>query len=65
MNSKKLVIEFVVVFTITLVVPVLVTLLWNIIGHGESTINWGISFLFAFLFSILLTWRKWQEMKAK
>jgi hypothetical protein len=65
MNSKHLVIEFVVVFTITLVVPALVTFLWNLIRHGDSTTNWGISFMFAFLFSILLTWRKWQKMNAK
>ena len=65
MSIKKLAIEFITVFTITLFVPVLVTLLWNLIQHGESTINWGISFMFAFLFSILLMWKKWQEMKTK
>ena len=65
MSIKKLGIEFVAVFTITLVTAAIVTLLWNIIGHGERAIDWETSFLFAVLFGILLAWRKWREMKAK
>ena len=48
-------IEFITVFTLNLVVPALVKSLWNLIRNQDSTINWGISFMFAFLFSILLT----------
>ncbi|MCC6145949.1 MAG: hypothetical protein IT308_00120 [Anaerolineaceae bacterium] len=65
MSIKKLAIRFIAVFTIALVAPALVTLLWNLIQHGDRTINWGTTFMFAFLFSILLTWRKWREMKTK
>jgi hypothetical protein len=55
MNNKKLVVEFVAVFAITLVTAAMVTFLWNIIGHAESTMDWETSFLFAILFGIIQT----------
>jgi hypothetical protein len=65
MNIKKLVVEFVTVFTVALVTVALVTLLWNIIGHGASTIDWETSFRFAIIFGIILTWAKSREIKEK
>jgi hypothetical protein len=47
MNIKKLVVEFVTVFAVALVTTAIVIFLWNIIGHGESTIDWETSFRFA------------------
>ena len=61
MNIKKLVVEFVTVFAVTLVTVALVTFLWNIIGHGESTVDWETSFRFAVIFGIILTWVKSRE----
>lgn len=58
MNIKKLVLEFVTVFAVALAAVALVTFLWNLIGHGESTIDWETSFRFALLFGIILTWTK-------
>jgi hypothetical protein len=43
----------------------MVTFLWNIIGHGESTIDWETSFRFAIMFGIILTWAKSREIKEK
>jgi hypothetical protein len=63
MNIKKLVVEFVTVFAVALVVTVIVTFLWNIIGHGASTIDWETSFRFAIVFGIILTWVKSRESK--
>ena len=63
MNIKKLVVEFVTVFVVTLVVTAIVTFLWNIIGHGASTIDWETSFRFAIIFGIILTWVKSREIK--
>ena len=63
MNIKKLVVEFVAVFAVALVAVLIVTFLWNIIGHGESTIDWETSFRFAFIFGIILTWVNSQEIK--
>ncbi len=65
MNIKKLVVAFVTVFAVALVTTALVTFLWNIIGHGESSIDWGTSFRLAIIFGIVLTRIKSREMKEK
>ncbi len=65
MNIKKLVVEFVTVFAVTLVTVALVTFLWNIIGHGESIVDWETSFRFATIFGVILTWVKSREPKEK
>ena len=65
MNIKKLAVEFVTVFAVTLVTTAIVTFLWNIIGHGVSTIDWETSFRFAIIFGIILTWVKSREIKEK
>jgi hypothetical protein len=65
MNIKKLAVEFVTVFAVALVTIVVVTFLWNVIGHGESTVDWETSFRFAILFGIILTWAKSRESKEK
>ena len=56
MNIKKLLVDFVTVFAVTLIVSVVVTLLANLIVHGASTIDWEASFRFAILFGIILSW---------
>jgi hypothetical protein len=65
MNIKKLVVEFGTVFAVALVTVALVTFLWNLIGHGESAIDWETSFRFAIIFGIILTWVKSREIKEK
>ena len=65
MNIKKLVVEFVTVFAVVLVITAIVTFLWNIIGHGESTVDWEISFSFAITFGIILIWARLREIKDK
>ena len=63
MNIKKLVVEFVTVFTIALATTAIVTYLWNLIGHGASAVDWETSFRFAIVFGIILTWVKSRETK--
>jgi hypothetical protein len=65
MSIRKLVVEFVIVFVVSLVTTALVTFLWNIIGHGTGTIDWETSFRFAVIFGIILTWAKSRETKEK
>jgi H+/Cl- antiporter ClcA len=65
MKIKRLVIAFVSVFAIALVTVALVTFLWNLIGNGESTVDWETSFSFAIMFGIILTWTKSREIKEK
>ena len=47
---KKLISEFITVFAVALATMALVTFLWNLIGHGESTVDWETSFRFAVIF---------------
>jgi len=54
MSIKKLLVDFVTVFAVSLIVSIIVTLLWNLIVHGASTIDWETSFRFAILFGIIL-----------
>lgn len=65
MNIKKLGVEFGTVFAIAFVTTVLVTFLWNIIGHGTSAIDWETSFRFAIIFGIILTWAKSRETRER
>ncbi len=63
MNIKILVIEFGTVFAVTLVTVALVTFLWNIIGHGESSVDLETSIRFAITFGIIFSWLKSRETK--
>ena len=65
MNIKELIVEFRTVFGVTLVTVALVTFLWNLIGHGESAVDWETSFRFATIFGIILTWIKSRETQEK
>ena len=65
MNIKKLVVEFGTVFAIAFVAVALVTLLWNFIVHGESSVDWQTSFSFAITFGIILIWARLREIKDK
>ncbi len=55
---KNLIVEFVTVFAVTLVTAAMVTFIWNIIGHTESTVDWETSFRLAITFGFILTWVK-------
>jgi hypothetical protein len=65
MNIRKLLVDFVTVFAVTLIVSVIVTLLWNLIVHGASTIDWEGSFRFAILFGIIFAWIESRRGKEK
>lgn len=56
MNIKRLVVDFITVFAVTLILSVIVTLFWGLIAHGVGIIDWESSFRFAILFGIILTW---------
>lgn len=65
MNIKRLLIDFVTVFAVALVVSAIVTLLWNLIVHGASTIDWETSFRFSIILGIILTWMETRRSKEK
>jgi len=64
-NIKKILIDFVVVFALTLVVSAIVTFLWNLIRHGVGTIEWETAFRLAIIIGIVLTWIRVREKKEK
>ncbi len=65
MHIKMLLVDFVTLFAVALVVSAIVTLLWNLIVHGASTIDWETSFRFAIIFGIILTWTEARRNKEK
>jgi hypothetical protein len=64
MNIKRLLVDSVTVFTVTLIVCAIVTLLGNLIVHGASTIEWETSFRFAILFGIIIPWIETRRSKS-
>ena len=56
MNIKRLLVGFVTFFAVSLTVSAIVTLLWNFIVHGASTVDWEASIGFAILFGIIVSW---------
>ena len=56
MHVKRLLVDSVTVFAITLGVTAVVTLLWNIIGHRAVRVDWETSFRFAIVLGIILPW---------
>jgi hypothetical protein len=65
MNIKKLLVDFVAVFAVSLIVSVIVTLLGNLIVHGASSIDWQTSFYFAIVFGIIFSWIGTRRCKEK
>lgn len=65
MTIKKLIFEFALEFVVTLVIVIIVTFLWNLIGYGTKTIDWETSFRFAILFGILLTWANHRRSRSE
>jgi hypothetical protein len=56
MNTKRLLVDFLTVFALTFIVTGIVTLLWNLIFHEASTIDWETSFRYAIVFGIIFSW---------
>jgi len=55
MNIKRLLVDAMTVFSVSLVVSIIVSLHWNLIVHG-SRIDWETSFRFAILLGIIVPW---------
>ncbi len=53
MDIKKIATEFILVFTITLLVTLGVTFLWSLVFYGVAIIDLETSFRFATLFGII------------
>ena len=56
MNIKRLLVDIVTVFLVSLAISMVVSLLWNLIVHRASTIDWETSFRFAIVLGIIVPW---------
>jgi hypothetical protein len=65
MIIRRVLVDFLNVFVLTLIVSVIVTLFSNLIVHGASTIDWETSIRFAILFGIILPWIETRRSKEK
>lgn len=54
MKTKDFVVEGLVAFVVTLIVSVVVTFLWNLIGHSTGSIDWETSFRTATVFAVIV-----------
>lgn len=54
MEIKKFLIDFVILFCITLVINAIVIYLWNLIRHGEGAFDWELSFALSVAIGIAL-----------
>jgi len=63
MNIKNVLVDALTVFSVTMIVTVIVLLLWDIIVHRTSTIDWKTSFRFAILLGIILPWIETRRRK--
>ena len=55
-NLKRALLDGVSVFSISLIVSMLVTFLWNLAVHRRGVIDWETSVRFALLLGIIVPW---------
>jgi len=56
MKVGKIITEFVVAFILAFVVSAIVSLLWNLIAHGSTVVDWGSSLRLGIIFGIIAPW---------
>ena len=56
MRMWRLVVDGVVVFSVTLVISMVVSALWNVIAHKTTAIDWETSVRFAIVLGIIVPW---------
>ncbi len=56
MSIRRSVVDAVIVFCVTLVISMVVSVLWNVIAHRPPTIDWETSVRFAIVLAILVPW---------
>lgn len=61
MSLKKMILEFMSVFMITLVLAVFVQLIWNFSTHHVWNVDWEMPFTFAVILGFFMTLRKEKE----
>jgi ATP/ADP translocase len=63
MQSRGWFVDFVIRFIVIFVTTIVVTLLWNLIEHRNSNIDWPLSFCLAIILGIALPIIRRKEKK--
>ena len=56
MSIRRVVVDAAIVFSVTLVTSMVVSVLWNVIAHKTTTIDWETSVRFAVVLGIIVPW---------
>ncbi len=56
MSLRRWVVNVVIVFSVTLVTSMVVSVLWDLIVHRTTAIDWETSFRFAIVLGIIVPW---------
>jgi high-affinity Fe2+/Pb2+ permease len=64
MNWREWFIDLIVVFAVALAAGIGVTLVWNLIGHHEATVEWKTAFTLAIVLGIVLSLSKARSAKS-
>ncbi len=63
MSTKKILFDFLAIFSITLVSAILSTFLYSLIVHGTGMVDWETSFRLAFILGIVLSFANERKRK--
>ncbi len=55
MKARKTIVNFILIFAITLIVSAGVTFIWSLSFHPTTKVNWETSFQLAIILSIIIT----------
>jgi hypothetical protein len=64
MNWRKWFIDLIIVFAVTLAAGIVVTLVWNLIGHHEAAVEWKTAFTLAIVLGIVLSLNEARSAKS-
>ena len=56
MSIRRVVVDAAIVFSVTLVTSMVVSVLWNVIAHKTTAIDWETSVRFAVVLGIIVPW---------
>ena len=56
MRTRRWIVDVVIVFSVTLVASMLVSMIWNVIAHKSTAIDWETSVRFAIVLGIIVPW---------
>ncbi len=63
MSTKKILFDFLAIFSITLVSAILSTFFYSLIVHGTGMVDWETSFRLAFILGIVLSFANERKRK--